>query len=206
MKDRLPSKRQNGAPAYRFVWLAGALLLGGCQSLTGSRVSVDYYQIQGNSTASLDREIRKKGPLIDGGQHAVAVARIKMIPNVKFTRLDGKCSVSFAKIDVKAKVTLPEWKGRKTANRKLGQTWDNIERYTRMHEAVHVAMAFEFAKAIEVHLKTLQNLENCILARQQAQTIVAAALKEHDAAQKQFDVDEQARLTSLGKRREENSG
>ena len=71
--------------------LLPALLLGACQSAQQSQVSIDYYRISGNSTADLDQEIKRKGPKINGGQHAVAVARIKMFPKVTYERVANNC-------------------------------------------------------------------------------------------------------------------
>ena len=51
--------------------ITAAPLLGGCMATRASKVSVDYYSINGDSTAALDREIRNKGPRLDGGRHAV---------------------------------------------------------------------------------------------------------------------------------------
>jgi len=170
-----------------------------CQSLTESQVSVDYYQIKGNSTAVLDREIRRKGPIIDGGHHAVAVARIKMVPSMEFDRKGRICTVTKAKVAVRAKVTLPAWSGRKTASKKLGAAWDNIERYTRAHESVHVAIAFRFARDIELQLLDIKPQSNCQATRRIAHNIIDDTLAAHDVAQKQFDANEQQRLAARGK-------
>lgn len=179
------------------ILIAG--VVSGCQSVNKSQVSVDYYQISGNSTAVLDREIRRKGPVIEGGHHAVAVARIKMIPNVEFSFKAGLCSITKAKVAVRAKVTLPAWSGRKTASKKLGQAWDNIDRYTRAHESVHVAIAFRFAQDIEAQLLASKPQANCQAARHLGQKIIDETLAAHDVAQKQFDADEQQRLADNNK-------
>ena len=180
------------------VCALGAVVTG-CQT-SRSRVSVDYYQIEGASTADLDRDIRRKGPVIGDGKHAVAVARIKIIPNVAFKQAKRGCSVSRAKVAVDAKVTLPQWQGRASADKKLGQAWDNVDRYTRMHEAVHVAMAFNYAKRMEQELRALPPLPTCSDARQKATALVQRLLEEHDSQQKEFDAKEQRRFSMLAKR------
>ncbi len=173
-----------------------------CQSTSASKVSVGYYQISGQTTAALDREIRQKGPRIDGGRHAVAVARIKMVPNVTFTNTTAGCRITKAKVAVQAAVTLPQWKGRKTASRELGQAWDNIERYTRLHEAVHVAIAFRFAKQIEDDLVALPAQAKCAQTRVIARRIIDDHLDKHDKMQKKFDADEQKRFARVAKEQE----
>lgn len=180
--------------------LAGVLLLAGCQSTQQSSVSVDYYKISGNSTAALDSEIRKKGPKLDGGLHAIAIARIKMFPNISYKRTNRGCEVADAKVAVDAKVTLPKWTGRETASGEMGEAWDNIDRYTRLHEATHVNIAFSYARKIEKSVLALNPIKNCGDMRAITKRIVDNHLKEHDKAQKQFDADEQARFSMLAKR------
>lgn len=176
------------------------LVLASCQT-TGSKVSVDYYQIDGASTADLDKEIRRKGPMLGGGRHAVAVARIKMVPRVKFGRSLAGCSVKTAEVDVDAQVTLPAFKGRARASAKLGRAWDNIDRYTRLHEAVHVAIAFQYAKQIKQQLLAMAPVSDCAKARKKAWEVVNRNLKAHDKAQKKFDADEQERIAKLSRKR-----
>ena len=173
----------------------------GCASTQQSNVSVDFYNISGDSTAALDREIKRKGPRISGGRHAVAIARIKMIPNVEFEVNGAKCRVSQAKVAVDAKVTLPKWTGRRQANKKLGQAWDNIDRYTRLHEAMHVAIAFRFAREIEAKLLALKPTRECASIRKASKQLIDEKLDEHDKTQKQFDADEQARFSILARNR-----
>lgn len=170
-----------------------------CSSSTGSKISVDYYSINGKSTAELDRQIRQKGPRINGGKHAVAVARIRMIPDLKFkpSHLGSpreSCTITSAKVSVDAKVTLPRWAGRAKASAKLGEAWDNIEKYTRLHEATHVNIALFQAKKMEEALSGLSSKGNCTVLRLKARDIVREALKVHDKVQRKFDADEQRRF------------
>ena len=176
------------------------LVLAGCQSTQQSQVSIDYYRITGNSTADLDAEIRRKGPKINGGSHAVAVARIKMLPRITFEKFDRGCRVESAKVAVDARVTLPQWTGRDTADPKLAKAWDNIDRYTRLHEATHVNIAFNYAKRIEDEVLALPSMASCSQVRSTTKAIVDRNLDEHDAAQRKYDADEQARFSMLAKR------
>lgn len=185
---------------YQFLTaLALSISLAGCQSTQTSNVSVDYYRINGSTTAALDSEIKRKGPKIDGGRHAVAVARIKMYPNITFEQSARGCYISEAKVAVNARVTLPKWTGRSSATRQLGEAWDNIDRYTRLHEATHVSIAFNYARQIETELTKLKPKTNCTKMRTAAKNVVEYYLSEHDKAQKKFDEEEQARFTLLAK-------
>ena len=185
--------------------LVGCLvLLAACQSTQQSSVSVDYYKISGNSTAALDSEIRRKGPKLNGGLHAIAIARIKMFPNITYQHTEKGCEVADAKVAVDAKVTLPKWTGRETATGEMGEAWDNIDRYTRLHEATHVNIAFSYARKIEESVMALRPMTRCSDLRALTKRIVDGHLKGHDKAQKKFDADEQARFSMLAKRESKN--
>lgn len=179
---------------------AAGIAVSACQSTQQSNVSIDYYNISGNTTAELDSEIRRKGPRIDGGAHAVAIARIKMFPKISYEQVTGGCRVAEATVPVNARVTLPQWTGRDTASKKLGQAWDNIDRYTRLHEATHVNIAFSYAKKIEEAALALPQASSCDILKARSKTLVDRLLAEHDAAQRKFDADEQARFSMLAKR------
>ncbi|MGI9366427.1 MAG: DUF922 domain-containing protein [Rhizobiaceae bacterium] len=184
--------------------LVCVMVLAGCQSTQQSSVSVDYYKISGDSTAALDSEIRKKGPKLNGGLHAIAIARIKMFPNISYKRTNKGCEIADAKVAVDAKVTLPKWTGRETASGEMGEAWDNIDRYTRLHEATHVNIAFSYARKIEKSVLALKPVANCGDMRAITKRIVDNHLQDHDKAQKQFDADEQARFSMLAKREPKN--
>ena len=175
--------------------LALPLGLVACQS-TGSSVKVSYYSIGGSSLTGIDREIRRKGPRIGQGRHAVAVARIKMNPKLDYARGPRGCSVVKAKVSVNARVTLPAWNGRETADPRLAKAWDNIDRYTRLHEGTHVAIAFRHARRLERDLVALAPARGCRAARQNARILIREALRLHDAQQKNFDRNEKRRLAS----------
>ena len=182
------------------VILAPLLVLSGCQVLQQNQVSVDYYKISGTTTAALDREIKRKGPKINGGLHAVAVARIKMFPKVTYQQLGDRCRVESAKVTVDARVTLPKWTSRAKASEQLGEAWDNIDRYTRLHEATHVNMAFSYAKRMEDSILALPSMKTCKSLRAKTKKLVDRYLKEHDAAQRKYDRDEQKRFSELARK------
>ena len=173
--------------------LAAALLVG-CQTSADNKVSIDYYQISGNSTAALDAQIKSKGPKVGGDRHAIAVARIRMIPDIKYASNKGSCAIQSADVAVNARVTLPEWKGRAQASPELGAVWDNIDRYARIHESVHVSIAFNYAKQMKDALEKLPARRNCEILRRESKNLIGRLLRLHDASQRKFDSDEQSRI------------
>ena len=189
---------------YSAVFLLLALSAMGCTSAVSNKVSVDYYSISGNSTAELDKQIKAKGPIVNGGRHAVAVARIRMIPDIQFGGITSGssevCKVTKAKVNVNARVTLPRWTGRRGASSQLGKAWDKIDKYTRLHEAAHVSIAFKYAQRMENELAKLSDPLPCPIVRAKAKLIVDEYLSAHDKEQREFDASEQMRFAEFARK------
>ena len=185
------SKQRRGALAAFLAPLA----LAACTAVPGSGVSVDYYNVRGTTARQIDDEIRRRGP---NSGHALAVARIRMIPDVAYERsADGTCSYRKARVGVNAAVTLPRFIDRNRAAPGLRQAIDNLDEYARFHEAVHVAIAEEYARRIGAQLSALPPAASCEALDRGAAALSKALLNEHDKAQKKFDADEQRRLAAL---------
>lgn len=177
-----------------FAAAALAFGLAACSAVPGSGVSVDYYNVRGTTARQIDNEIRRFGPN-DG--HALAVARIRMIPDVAYDRSGGRCRFSRARVGVNAAVTLPRFIDRNRTDAQLKRAIDNLDEYARFHEAVHVAIANEYADRIGTALRDLPAQASCETLDSQAAAVSRALLKQHDGAQKKFDRDEQRRLAAL---------
>ena len=180
-----------------FRALALPVLMAGCTAVPGSGVSVDFYNVRGTTAQQIDSEIRRRGP---NSGHALAVARIRMIPDVSYDqRADGSCRYDKARVGVNAAVTLPRFVDRNRTSGDLRRAIDNLDEYARFHEAVHVAIAEEFARRIGDQLRVLPTAENCSTLDSRAAAISAKLLEEHDKAQRKFDADEQRRLAALAR-------
>ena len=179
----------------RHLALAAFAAVAGCSAVPGSGVSVDYYNVRGTTAPQIDGEIRRNGP---NNGHALAVARIQMIPDVAYDqRPDGTCRYRTARVGVAARITLPRFIDRGRTDRDLRRAIDNLDEYARFHEAVHVAIAEEYADRIGADIRRLPPANSCETLDAQAATISRRLLREHDAAQKKFDRDEQVRLAAL---------
>ena len=179
----------------RLVLAAFCTALTACTSVPGSGVSVDYYNVKGTTARQIDGSIRRNGP---SNGHALAVARIRMIPDVQYDqRPDGTCRYRVARVGVEARVTLPRFIDRNRTDRDLRRAIDNLDEYARFHEAVHVAIAEEYADRIGSEIRRLPTSASCETLDAQAATISRQLLREHDAAQRKFDRDEQVRLAAL---------
>ena len=185
----MPRIRRPFASVFLTIGLAG------CTAVPGSGVSVDYYNVKGTTASQIDQQIRQFGP---NNGHALAVARIRMIPDVAYNlRPDGSCNYSRARIGVNAAVTLPRFIDRGRTEPRLRQAIDNLDEYARFHEAVHVAIAEAYADRISNELRRLPVAASCDALDERAAALSRGLLREHDATQRKFDRDEQARLARL---------
>ncbi len=180
---------------------AGIGGLGCSVSTANTSVTHHYYQFDDTTLHQNYQEIKNKGPKINGSEHAVAVANISMTPDISFQPLVGGCMVSRARIKVRATVVLPQWKNRKNAGGELAQTWDSLDRYTRLHEAVHVTIAEKHAKQIEKRLISLKTKRSCDATGKIVKRIIIRALKKHERAQISFDASEKRKFARLAKRK-----
>ncbi|MEM9278176.1 MAG: DUF922 domain-containing protein [Pseudomonadota bacterium] len=160
-------------------------------------VSVGYYTVSGDTFGELDKEIKLHGPNVTGVGKALASTDLRMVPNIRYERLNGKCEVSKARINVKARVTLPRHSNESKLKADLAQAWNNLEEYARVHEAVHLAIADRYALIMEDAISALQPQDNCSRMREDVQIVFSRLFEQHHAEQLQFDADEKIRIRKL---------
>ena len=171
------------------------VLVAGCTAVTSrTNVNVGYYNVGGSSFKELDQQIALHGPQVPGVGRAIAATSIRMTPNIRFGQINGACRVTTAKIKVQANVTLPRFADRKAATQKLKGAIDNIEAYARLHEAVHVSIADSFAERAEKEISGLPPTADCDVLRENIGATYNRIMKEHEAAQLEFDAQEQRRF------------
>lgn len=175
--------------------------LTGC-STSGQRTSVvvSYYDVKGTSFTELNREIALHGPVVPGVGKAIASTNIKMFPDVHYGIIDGKCTVTKSKIKVRASVTLPNLKDRKLANKNLQSAFSNIESFAKNHEAVHVAIADQFAAKAEKQILALKPVSDCNQLKTTIGDVFNSVLDAHEKAQLKFDADEKKRILAARSR------
>ena len=174
----------------------GLLVLAtGCTAVTQrTSVNVGYYNVGGASFSELDRQIALHGPQVPGVGRAIAATSVRMTPSIRFGPVNGACRVTSARVRVQANVTLPRFADRNAATKKLKGAIDNIEAYARLHEAVHVSIADKFAEGAEKEIAALPPAPDCDILRERITVTYNRIMKEHEAAQLEFDAQEQRRF------------
>ncbi len=171
------------------------ITLAGCTNTSQrTNVNVGYYNVKGTSFEQLDRQIALHGPNVKGVGKAVASTSVRMMPDIRFKTVGDECRVSYSRINVKADVILPRLSDRNKAAKDLRPAFSNIERYAKLHEAVHVKIADRYATKAEKAIANLKSEKNCAILQAKAVSTFETIMKEHRAKQLQFDADEQKRF------------
>ena len=180
--------------------LAGlALLLAGCTATGNPKpdITVSYYEVSGRTKKSIDRQLALHGPYIAGKGRVLAATDITLVPHVLLKEQPGKCSVERARFQVKAKVTLPKWRQRKSASGDIADTWDNFAAYAAVHELVHIKIAENHAAKLSRRIKGLPSQADCKTLGKKIDAAAKTVEAEHDRAQDKFDGDESKRFDRL---------
>jgi len=160
-------------------------------------VSVGYYTVTGDTFNEVDQQIKIHGPEVTGVGKALASTDLRMLPQIKYELARGACRVSNARINVKARVTLPRHSNVNSLKSELAQAWNSLEEYARVHEAVHLAIADRYAVEMEKAINALRPRPNCVEMRGDVQQTFSRLFEEHHKEQLQFDADERERIRGL---------
>ncbi len=178
--------------------LAFLFVLAACVSVGNrTQLSVGYYSIEGDSFDELDQQIALHGPTVSGVGKALAATNVRMIPDFRFKSNGSNCRVEYARVAVKAHVTLPKLVGQKKLREDLAKAWDNLEQYARLHEAVHVQIADDYATKAEESVKNLPPQPSCDTLRSQSILVFRRLMAEHERDQLQFDEEERERIAQM---------
>ena len=178
--------------------LTALLMVCACTSVGDrTQLSVGYYSIQGEDFDEIDQQIALHGPSVSGVGRALAATSVQMNPDFEFAFVDGACRVTSARVKVKAHVTLPKLTQPDRLRRDLTQAWDNLEQYARLHEAVHVSIADDYALKAEEAIMAMPPEPSCRTLRASAIVVFRRIMAEHERDQLQFDEDEKTRISRL---------
>ncbi len=179
-----------------------AMLLASCTATGNPKpdITVGYYEVSGGTKKAIDRQLALHGPYIAGKGRVLAATDIALIPRVILKEQAGKCSVEEARFQVKAKVTLPKWRQRESAEGDIADTWDNFAAYAAVHELVHIRIAEDYADKLSRRLNDLPSEADCRMLGKKINAVVKAVEAEHGLAQDKFDADEGKRFDKLAAR------
>lgn len=168
--------------------------------------SVSYFTIGGKTAIDLDRELQRRGPMLKttGTRHPGAT-RITFGGDATYVEEKGRCRIAAVRVTVTAKIMLPRWKNRRSADLRLGILWDTLSGDIRRHEERHAEIARNHAREIERQLKRLSARSSCASLHKDVSRVSRALIVAHDRDQARFDrveaVNFESRMVRLLKSR-----
>lgn len=180
--------------------LTAAVLLASCNSIGERTVfSVGYYTVNGDTFEEVDNQIELHGPNVAGVGKALASTDLQMQPVISYAAFSGGCRVDSARVNVRAKVTLPRHANIRRVKREVARAWTSLEEYARAHEAVHLAIADNYALKMEDTITALKPENDCSRMRRTVSEAFSILFEEHHKEQLQFDQDEKERIQNIAK-------
>jgi len=184
----------------KYAALASVVFLASCNSIGERTVfSVGYYTVTGDTFEEVDNQIELHGPNVAGVGKALASTDLQMQPIISYAAFSDGCRVESARVNVKARVTLPRHANIRRVKREVARAWTSLEEYARAHEAVHLAIADNYALKMEETIKSLAPENDCSRMRNTVAEAFSILFEEHHKEQLQFDADEKERIQNLAK-------
>lgn len=171
--------------------LLAALLLAASTPFAGAASvskTYSYFTIGGTTLSDIEHELATRGPKVNStGRRHPGATQMEFTSKLGYTDKDGRCRITSATVNVKAKVILPRWGKRSRADAETRFIWDTLASDIKRHEESHVIIAKNHARDIEDKLKGLGRFKSCAAAAERAKAVTAKILAEHDTAQDRFD-------------------
>lgn len=165
--------------------IAASVTLAGAASVSRT---YSYFSIGGSTLEDIEQELARRGPLLDStGQRHPGATRMEFTSKVTYGDQNGTCRVVGANVAVKAKVFLPRWRKRGSADRELRLIWDTLSADIKRHEESHVIIAKNHARELEDTLKALPRQRDCARMAERVKAQTARILEKHDREQARFD-------------------
>lgn len=151
-------------------------------------MSYSYFPIRGRTLPELERQLQLRGPRLEStGQRHPGATNMRFTTQVDYADEGRRCRVADARVTVKAKVILPNWRDRRRADGDVRLIWDTLSRDIKRHEESHLSIAKNHARRLEDTLKGLSSKKDCAAMAGAVEKATAHILAEHDAAQEHFD-------------------
>lgn len=164
-----------------------ALTPGSAESATVSK-TYNYFSIGGSTLEEIENELTLRGPQVKStGKRHPGATQMEFTTRLTYGEKNGRCWITDAKVNMRAKVTLPRWKPRAKADGDVRLIWETLAADIKRHEESHIVIARNYARELEQSLKAIGRRKTCAAVAAKAQAVQTSVLARHDAAQDRFD-------------------
>ncbi|WP_034658689.1 DUF922 domain-containing Zn-dependent protease [Chelativorans sp. J32] len=147
-----------------------------------------YFPISGRTLPEIEEQLHTRGPRLNStGQRHPGATNMEFTTRIDYAEARGQCHVANARVSVKAKVILPQWRDRRRAETEVRLIWDTLSRDIKRHEESHLSIAKNHARLLEDTLKTLPRRKTCKALAAEVEATTQRLLAAHDVAQDEFD-------------------
>jgi predicted secreted Zn-dependent protease len=147
-----------------------------------------YFTIGGLTLPEIEQQLMIRGPRLDStGQRHPGATNMEFTTRINYAEGGGWCRIASARVSVKAKVILPQWRNRRQADTEVRLIWDTLARDIKRHEESHVGIAKNHARELEQSLNALPRRKTCQALAKEVEKTTTRLLAMHDAAQNEFD-------------------
>jgi predicted secreted Zn-dependent protease len=147
-----------------------------------------YFTVGGTTLAEIERELVVRGPQVGvTGRRHPGATQMEFTSKLGYTDRAGRCEITKATVTVNAKVILPRWNKRGSADAETRLVWDTLSSDIKRHEESHIVIAKNHARELEDELKALGRFKTCQDAAAKAKKVTTRVLGKHDEEQARFD-------------------
>lgn len=170
------------------VALFGAALVAPPAGAASVSKTYSYFTIGGVTLEEIETELNTRGPHVNStGRRHPGATQMEFTSRLGYTTTARGCSLTKVQVTLDAKVILPRWRHRSSANGDTALVWDTLSADIKRHEESHIVIAKNHARELEDQLKTIGRQKDCDTAADRAKAITDEVLARHDAAQERFD-------------------
>jgi predicted secreted Zn-dependent protease len=174
----------------RVAFCAAGLLVLTLLPAQGATVSktYNYFSIGGSTLEEIENELTLRGPQVKStGKRHPGATQMEFTSRLTYAEKNGRCWIADAKVNMRAKVTLPRWKPRAKTDGDVRLIWETLASDIKRHEESHIVIARNYARELEQSLKAIRRQKTCAAVAAKAQAVQTSVLARHDAAQDRFD-------------------
>lgn len=164
-------------------------------ALPGSAAQISerttYFSVHGSTLEEIDADLQRRGPVVgsEGLRHPGATS-VKFDGHVTYRRQGTDCVVDETHLALHLEMTLPKWRSRNEAPREVALIWRTLSEDIDRHEREHADIAKRYVRRMESALRNLGTQRNCRAMEERVTATTRRYLRDHERAQRQFDVVE----------------
>ena len=148
--------------------------------------TTDYYSFDARGIEDLVKEIKIKGPKI-GANSAWATITWDLNTLYSFKSTESGCSIVVDEMELKANVTLPNWKDVNNKRAYIRDWWEKYSTFMKQHENLHFESALASATKFEKQLFEMEEQPDCTQVKSMYLTLKKEFIDNVDLNDKKID-------------------